>query len=72
MTFVVYTIQKMKKNGKMVKKNLRKNGQNKVHIYISILMINGADSKNFVFKTKRGAKKKNGPYHRAEKALIRK
>jgi hypothetical protein len=31
-----------------------------------------ADSKNFVFKTKRGAKKKNGPYHRAEKALIRK
>ncbi len=41
MTFVVYTIQKMKKNGKMVKKNLRKNGQNKVHIYISILMING-------------------------------
>ena len=31
-----------------------------------------ADSKNFEFKTKRGAKKKNGPYHRAEKALIRK
>jgi hypothetical protein len=33
--------KKMKKNGKMVKKNLRKNGQNKVYIYISILMNDG-------------------------------
>ncbi len=30
------------------------------------------DFKNLVFKTKRGEKKKNGPYHKAEKALIRK
>ena len=31
-----------------------------------------SDSKNFVFKSKRGAKQKNGPYHKGEKDLVRK
>jgi len=78
----------MKKNEKMVKKNLRNHfGFLKKAVcshlitYSYLFEMNWyepniikaiADFKNFVFETKRGGKKKNGSYHKAEKALIRK